>query len=162
MVAGGIVLPASSGLGGKLGSGVVKVAKHAGDDGSRGLENEVPDRCCASPLGWEAQTAKPELQSLRSHGLSGPAPGEEPPGMRAGGSHGVRPLAEVAQQHPGKGSGDGGWRVAEPDTDFTVLVLDIVGGELDDPGEWLRVEEDEYGGNAVVERDIIAIHELPK
>ncbi|MBW8705863.1 hypothetical protein MBT84_40255 [Streptomyces sp. MBT84] len=61
----------------------------------------------------------------------------------------------------GEGLRDGRRRVAEPDLDLAVLTEDIVDGEPCDPGERLRVEEDERGGHAVLERDVVAVDDLP-
>ncbi|MFF4567275.1 hypothetical protein [Streptomyces sp. NPDC001435] len=126
------------------------------------MEYEVADRRRASSLGREAQVAEADFEGVRGHGLSGPSAREEPSGARIGCGHGVRPLAQVVQQHAGEGLRDGRRRVAEPDLDLAVLTEDIVGGEPCDPGERLRVEEDEHGGHAVLDRDVVAVDGLPE
>lgn len=55
---------------------------------------------------------------------------------------------------------DGRGRVTEPDQALVVCLEDIVDGELGDPGERLRVEKDEQGGHAVLERYVVAGYEL--
>lgn len=116
----GIEPPGSSDLFGEAGGGVAVVAEHAGDHRSRGLEDEVADGCGASPLSRKSQVPETEFESDRSHGLSSPAAGEEPAGVRIGRGHGVRSLLQVVQQHPDDGGRDRRRRVAEPDEDLTV------------------------------------------
>jgi hypothetical protein len=91
------------------------------------------------------------------------------PARRPGKSHrasgvgrgpGVRPLAQVVQQHSVERGGNGRQWVAEPDEDFAVLVLDVVRAEPGDPCKRLGAEEDEDGGHAVLEREVVAVDEL--
>ncbi|MFF7234601.1 hypothetical protein [Streptomyces sioyaensis] len=106
--------------------------------------------------------AKPEFERVRGHGLSSPAAGKEPPGVGVGGGHGVRSLVEIGQQHSGKRFGDGRRRIAEPDQNLAVLVKNIVGGEPSDPGERLRVKEDERGDHTVLVRNVALVECLPQ
>ncbi|MER6046360.1 hypothetical protein ABT168_02535 [Streptomyces sp. NPDC001793] len=85
-----------------------------------------------------------------------------PSGFRIGRGHGVRPLPQVVQQHPGEGGRNRRWWVAEPDQDLAVLLQDVVGAESGDPGERLCVEKDEQGGDAVLERHVVVVDELPQ
>ncbi|MEU6070086.1 hypothetical protein ABZ864_38035 [Streptomyces sp. NPDC047082] len=125
------------------------------------MEYELAGRRRASSLGREAQVAEANFEGVRGRGLSGPSACEEPSGARIGCGHGVRPLARVVHQHADEGLREGRRWVAEPDPDLAVLTEDIVDGEPCDPGERLRVAEDERGGLAVLERDAVAVDGLP-
>ena len=50
----------------------------------------------------------------------------------------------------------------EPDQNLTVHVKNIVGGEPSDPGERLRVKEDERGNYAILERNVALVDGLPQ
>jgi hypothetical protein len=71
-------------------------------------------------------------------------------------------LVKVGQQHPGEGLRNGRRRVTDSDQDLVGLLEDIVDSEPSDPGEWLRVEQDERGGHAVLEQDVVAVGSLPQ
>jgi hypothetical protein len=104
--------------------------------------------------------AEPRCHGFRGHGLSGPAAGEEPSGVGVGRGLGVRSLPQVVEQHSVERGGNGRRWIAEPDEDFAVLVLDVVAAEPGDPRKRLGVEEDKDGGHAILERDVVVVHEL--
>ena len=57
MVVGGVVVPGSAGVGGDSCGGDVVVAEGFGDDGGRGLEDELAKGCWPGGAGGEACAA---------------------------------------------------------------------------------------------------------
>lgn len=78
VVAGGILAPGSTGFGDESGGGLVVVAECLGDDGGRGLEDELADRGGPAALWRDTDLSQLGLEAGRVHRLPGLTAGEEP------------------------------------------------------------------------------------
>src|SRR6516164_5302236 len=145
---GGVAVPGSAGGGGLAAGGGVVEPEGLRGDGGGDLEDELAE--CGNPGGAhrEAQVAQLGEHGAVGQRLAGGPAGEQPgtAGRGAGG--------EFVEQ-AGEGLGDGAGWVAEAQEQVTaVAVGEGAGGQVEDAGEWLGVEQHEAGGGAGARWDV--------
>lgn len=133
----------------------VVVAEGFRDDRSGGLENELAERCGEGLGDGDTKCMQLPQEHAGGEGLPGPAAGKEPVAVWVCGSVHVGAVGREFQQHCVERAGNrGGW-AAEVQRYLAIAAGHVRGGQADQPGDRLRVEQDEAGGYAGAERDLL-------
>jgi hypothetical protein len=108
----------------------------------------------------QADVLQPDSEPVVADGLSGAASGEQPrrgAGAADGGvaAAGGDEFADEADQEFGEDDRSG----AKHDLHLVAVVADMIGGELDDAGDALSVEQQEQPGDPVGGREHVVVQE---
>ena len=155
VVAGGVAGPCLAGLGCVAVRGQMAVAEGLGDDGDRGLADEVAQGGGAGGRRGDAELAQRGPQRVGVEGLPGPAAGEQPAAGGVGRGAGVLPARGQLEEQAGEGLGDRDGRVAEPQEQLPVLIGDVVDGEADDAGDRLGEQQQQAGRGPGADRGLV-------
>lgn len=137
-------------------------AEHAGEDRGGDLGGEGEQGGGSGLAGVQADVLQPHSETVVADGLAGASAGKQPR-CGAGTSDGGVTLAggdefpDQACQRFGENDRGG----AQYDLDPVAVVVNVAGGELDDAGDALGVEEQEQSGDSVGGRQRAVVQEPP-
>jgi hypothetical protein len=106
VVAGGVGLPVAACFGPHLGDVLVVVAEGVGDDGCRGLEDELPEGGHSGGLRGDAELVDERQQCSGVEWLACPLAGEQPAAIWVGGAGQVLLVRDELEQNAGECFGD--------------------------------------------------------
>jgi hypothetical protein len=139
----------------------VVVAQCLGDDGGRGLQDELAQRGGPAGHGRDAEITNEFTEGAGVQRLAASASGKLPAGTGIGGGLEVVPLGGGLQQQRGERLGHGRGRLPEPDEDATVGGAgNVVDSQADDAGGRLGEQQHQAGSHPRAQGTVVVGEDL--